>query len=126
VNSVCQSCSSQKLKKGGREPFGGQRFRCRVCRRASRDRCGTPFAGHRWPREVIATAVRWYCRFRLSLADVRDLLRERGIGVSPRSILNWVQKFGPLLATAVRRAARPVGRRWYCDETYTHVAGRRA
>ena len=67
--------------------------------------------------------MRWYCRFRLSLADVRDLLAERGIDVSPRTILTWVQKFGPLLAAAVRRAARPVGRRWYCDETYVRVAG---
>ena len=73
---------------------------------------------------MILTAVRWYCRFRLSLADVRDLLAERGIDVSPRTILSWVQKVGPLLAAAVRRTARPVGRRWYCDETYVRVAGR--
>jgi transposase-like protein len=52
------------------------------------------------------------------------LLAERGIDVSPRTILNWVQKFGPLLATAVRHTAQPVGRRWYCDETYVRVAGR--
>jgi transposase-like protein len=112
------------MKKDGLAPFGGQRFRCRGCRRAYRDRSGTPFAGHRWPQAVIVTAVRWYCRFRLSLADVSDLLAERGIDVSPRTILTWVHKFGPLLAAAVRHAARPVGRRWYCDETYVRVAGR--
>jgi transposase, IS6 family len=120
----CPLCSSRALKKDGRAPFGGQRFRCRTCRRACRDRSGTPFAGHRWPRDVILTAVRWYCRFRLSPADGSTLLAERGIDVSPRAILSWVHKFGPLLAAAVRRAARPVGRRWYCDETYVRVAGR--
>jgi transposase-like protein len=73
---------------------------------------------------VIVTAVRWACRFRLSLADVRDLLAERGIEVSPRSILSRVQQFGPPLAATVRRAARPVGRRWSCDETSVRVAGR--
>jgi transposase-like protein len=73
---------------------------------------------------VIVTAVRWYCRVRLSLADVSDLLAERGIDVSPRTILTLVHEFGPLLAAAVRRAVRPVGRRWYCDETYVRVAGR--
>src|SRR5262249_23308725 len=79
--------------------------------------------GGRGPGVVMAAAVRWSCRFRLSLADVSDLLAERGIDVSPRTILTWVHTFGPLLAAAVRRAARPVGRRWYCDETYVRVAG---
>ena len=119
----CPSCSDHSMKRDGRAPFGGQRFCCRACRRACRDRSGTPFAGHRWPDDVIVTAVPWYCRFRLSLADVRDLLAERGVDISPRTILTWVHKFGPLLAAAVRRAARPVGRRWYCDETYVRVAG---
>jgi transposase-like protein len=122
--AVCPSCSSHRCKKDGRAPFGGQRFRCRACRRAYRDRSGSPFAGHRWPRAVIVTAVRWDCRFRLSLADVSALLAARGIDVSPRTLLTWVHKFGPLLAAAVRRAARPIGRRWYCDETYVRVAGR--
>jgi IS6 family transposase len=120
----CPSCASPMMKKDGRAPFGGQRFRCRGCRRAYRDRRGTPFAGHRWPRAVIVTAVRWSCRFRLPLADVSDLLAERGIDVSPRTILTRVHTFGPLPAAAVRRAARPVGRRWSCDETYVRVAGR--
>ncbi len=120
----CPTCSSDALKKDGRAPFGGQRFRCRACRHAWRDRGGTPFAGHRWPQEVIVTAVRWYCRFRVSLADVRDLVAERSIDVPPRTILRWVQKVGPLLAATVRHAARPVGRRWYCDETSVRVAGR--
>jgi IS6 family transposase len=73
---------------------------------------------------VIVTAVRWYCRFRLSLADVRDLLAERGFDISPRTILTWAHTFGPLLAAAVRRTARTVGRRWDCDETTVRVAGR--
>src|SRR5262245_38503380 len=115
------SCSSPTMKKDGWAPFGGQRFRCRAGRRACRDRSGAPFAGHRWPRAVIVTAVRWSCRFRPSLADVSDLLAERGIDVSPRTILTWVHKFGPLLAAAARRVARPAGRRWYFDETCVRV-----
>jgi transposase-like protein len=46
------------------------------------------------------TAVRWYGRFRLSLRDVCDLLAERGVDVSPRTVLSWVHTFGPLLAAA--------------------------
>jgi IS6 family transposase len=123
VTPRCPSCSSRALKKDGRAPFGGQRFRCRTCARACRDRSGTPFAGHRWPRDVILTAGRWSRRFRLSLADVSALLAERGLDVSRRTILSWGHKFGPLLAAPGRRAARPVRRRWFCDETYVRVAG---
>ena len=36
-------------------------------------------AGYRFPREVIAVAVRWYLRYSLSYHDVEELLAERGI-----------------------------------------------
>jgi hypothetical protein len=70
--------------------------------------------------------VRWYLRFRLSAANVRDLLAERGVDVSARTVLEWVQKFAPLLARAGRRAANRPSRRWWCDETYVRVGGQRA
>jgi transposase-like protein len=38
-------------------------------------------AGYRFPREVIAVAVRWYLRYGLSYRDVEELLAERGIVV---------------------------------------------
>jgi IS6 family transposase len=38
-----------------------------------------PPAGYRFPREVIAVAVRWYLRYGLSDRDVEELLAERGI-----------------------------------------------
>ena len=40
-----------------------------------------PLAAYRFPREVIAVAVRWYLRFGLSYRDVEKLLAERGITV---------------------------------------------
>jgi hypothetical protein len=43
-------------------------------------------------------AVRWYLRHPLSDASVMELLGERGIHVSKRTVLRWVQTFGPLLA----------------------------
>jgi transposase, IS6 family len=64
-----------------------------------------------------------YFRYRLSLADARDPLAERGIDVSAGTVLSWAHRFGPLLAAAARAAARPVGRRWWTDETYVRVAG---
>ena len=41
----------------------------------------SPPAGYRFPREVIAVAVRWYLRYGLSYRDVEELLAERGITV---------------------------------------------
>jgi IS6 family transposase len=121
---LCPRCRTPSVKKDGRRPAGHQRFRCRRCRRTFTTRTGTPFAGHRWPPEVIVTAVRWYFCYRLSATDVRDLLAERHIDVTARTILSWAHKFGPLLAHAAHRVARAVGHRWWCDETYVRVGGR--
>jgi hypothetical protein len=41
------------------------------------DRLSSAFAGFRFPREVIAVAVRWYLRYKLSYRDVEELLAER-------------------------------------------------
>ena len=103
--------------------MGGYRFRCRMCGRTRTDRSGTPFARYRWPWEGSVTAVRWYGRFRRSLRDVCALLAERGVDVSPRTVLSWVHRFGPLLAAELRRRARPLGARWYLDATYVRVGG---
>jgi transposase-like protein len=66
-------------------------------------------------------AVRWYFRYRLSAANVRNLLSERGLDVSRQTLADWVQKFGALLVEAARRYARRVGSCWFVDETYVRV-----
>jgi transposase-like protein len=81
------------------------------------------FAGYRFPPEVIVLAVRWYLRFGLSYRDVEELLAERGVEVDHVTIYRWVQRFTPLLAEAARPSRRPVGDRWYVDETYVKVGG---
>jgi putative transposase len=47
-----------------------------------------------------------------------ELLAERGIDVSSRTMLRWVQAFGPQLAAEVRKHRRPLGRTWYVDEMF--------
>jgi len=120
---ACPHCSSSDIKKDGQERLV-QRFRCQVCHRSFTDRSATPFARLQWPQEVVVTAVRWYFAFRLSAVNVRDLLAERGIDVSARTVLRWAHTFGPLLATAWRHRAPRVGRCWFVDETYVRVRGR--
>jgi putative transposase len=99
------------VNRDGRRAAATQRFRCQACRHTFTARTGTPFARHRWPLEVITTAVRWNFRYRLPASDVRDLMAERRIDVSARTGLAWAHKVGPLLATEGRRQARPGGAR---------------
>ena len=63
-------------------------------------------------------AVRWYLSHGVSAASVLELLAERGVDVSKKTVLRWVQTFGPLLADALRKHRRPLGTRWYTDEVF--------
>ena len=81
-------------------------------------------AGYRFPREVIAVAVRWYLRYGLSYRDVEGLLAERGITVDHVTVYRWVQTFTPEFVDAARPARHATGNRWFVDETYVKVAGR--
>jgi transposase-like protein len=67
---------------------------------------------------LIIMAVRWYLAYPLSSRQVLELLAERGIDVSHRTVLNWVQTFGPQLASEVPRHRRRVGRCWFVDEVF--------
>jgi putative transposase len=82
------------------------------------------YCGHRFPREVIAHAVRLYLRFALSFRDVEELLAERGIQVSYETVRRWVAKFGAYYAEELRRREARLGRTWSLDEMATRV-GRR-
>jgi transposase-like protein len=81
-------------------------------------------AGYRFPREVIAVAVRWYLRYGLSYRDVEELLAERGIAVDHVTVYRWVQTFTAEFIDAARPARHATGNRWFVDETYVKVAGR--
>ena len=81
-------------------------------------RSASAFSGYRWPADVILMAVRWYLRHPLSATSVMELLAERGIEVSNRTVLRWVQAFGPQLAEEARKHRRPLGHTWYTDEMF--------
>ena len=118
---ACPHCSNTRTSKDGQDRAKRQRYRCLACQRSFTDRTGTPFENHRWPQDVIVMALRWYFRYRLSAANVRDLLAERGMDASRQTVANWVQKFGALLAEAARRYTKRVGSRWFVDETYVRI-----
>ena len=71
---------------------------------------------YRFPREVIAVAVRWYLRYGLSYRDVEELLAERGIEVDHVTIYRWVQTFTAEFIDAARPTRHTAGKRWFVDE----------
>ena len=80
--------------------------------------------GHRFPRDIILLAVRYYLQLGTAAERIAGILADRGIDVSGRTILRWVQKFGPALSIEVRRYRKPVSTTWLVDETYVKIRGR--
>jgi len=54
----------------------------------------SPFKHHRFSRDIILCAVRWYLRYPLSYQDVIDLLSERGVTVDRSTVYRWVVNGG--------------------------------
>src|ERR1700730_7667380 len=123
---TCPTCHQPATTRDGFDRRGRQRFACSPCHRDFTNASSGASSGYRWPPDVIVTAVRWYLSYPLSARQVTELLAERGIDVSARTVLTWTQTFGPQLATAARRHRRRLGRRWYVDEVFLfHGAAKR-
>ena len=102
----CTRCAGERFAKAGRDRKSRQLYRCTRCGRRLSERSGSAFWGYRFPDEVIALAVRWYLRYRLSYAD------------------DWVRVFTPRFIEAARSQRAPLGGRWRVDETYIKVGAR--
>ncbi|MGC1443818.1 MAG: IS6 family transposase [Burkholderiaceae bacterium] len=81
------------------------------------------YHGHRFPPEVISTAVWLYHRFSLSFRDVEELLAQRGVTVSYESIRRWCLKFGPMYQRTLKRRESKGSDRWHVDEVFIKVNG---
>ena len=55
----------------------------------------SPFRYSKTLPEIIRLAVMLYIRFPLSLRNVEDLLHERGIEISDKTVRFWWNRFGP-------------------------------
>jgi len=91
---LCPACQEPASKRNGRDRAGRQKYACRPCRHSFTEHTVSAFSGYRWPRNVIVMAVRWYLAYPLSSRQVLELLAERGIDVSHRTVLNWVRGEG--------------------------------
>ena len=119
----CVRCSGEQFTKAGCDQQTRRIYRCTACGRRQTERSVSAFCGYRFPDEIIALAVRWYLRFRLSYADLAELLAERGIVVDASTIFDWVQHFTPLYQEAARPRRHWVGRHGSVDETSIRMAG---
>jgi putative transposase len=85
----------------------------------------SPYAGYRFPPEVISHAVWLYFRFPLSLRMVEEMLAARGIIVSYESVRQWALKFGQDFANRIRRRLPATGDKWHLDEVAIKIAGKK-
>jgi putative transposase len=85
----------------------------------------SPYAGYRFPAEIISQAVWLYFRFPLSLRMVEEMLAARGILVSHETVRQWALRFGQEFATRIRRRLPRAGDKWHLDELAIKIAGMR-
>src|SRR3954451_21026562 len=75
----------------------------------------SPYAGYRFPGEVISHAVWLSFRFPLSLRMVDEMLAARGIEVSHETVRQGARKFGQSFANQIRRRLPGPGDKWHLD-----------
>src|SRR3979490_2257700 len=100
---ACPRCNLVSVIKDGTAQLGGQRFPCSRCDRRFTRRSNSGFSGRVFPDDIIALAVRWYVRYRLSYAEVSEWLAERGVLVDQSTIYCWVQRYLPLFGEVARK-----------------------
>jgi putative transposase len=85
----------------------------------------SPYAGDRFPPEIISQAVWLSFRFPLSLRRVEERLAARGIVVSHETVRQWARKFGQSFANQIRRRRPCPGDQWHLDEVCLMIAGQK-
>src|SRR5512144_1656013 len=88
------------------------------------NRATNPYAGYRYPAEIISHAVWLYFRFTLSFRDIDELLAARGILVTYETIRQWCLKFGQVFANELRRRQPRRGDKWHLDEMVITMNGK--
>src|SRR5437764_13539744 len=85
----------------------------------------SPYAGYRFPGEIISHTVWLYFRFPLSLRMVEEMLAARGITVSHETVRQWARKFGQAFANQIRRRLPAAGDKWHLDEVCLMIRGQK-
>ena len=68
--------------------------------RRNRHRSRNPLFAKRWfSDDVILVSVTWYLRFKLSYRDLAQTMGQRGVTITPCTILRWVIRYSTELPT---------------------------
>jgi transposase-like protein len=62
----------------------------------------------------------------LSLRDLEEIMRDRGIDVDHSTIGRWVVKYSPEIIRKAMHKKKTAGKRWRMDETYIKIRGKDA
>src|SRR5580698_2656384 len=100
----CIECDAADVsERRERTARGYRRFRCRACGRQFNERsCGILNRAH-YPSDVIALAIFWRLRYKLSLRDPPEMFLIRGIEFSYEAVRDWEAKLTPTLIDNLRR-----------------------
>ena len=60
------------------------------------------YSRHRFHPDIIRRTIWMYFRFNLSFRDVEELMTERGVELSYKTIQRWVDKFGSIYAKRIK------------------------
>ena len=89
----------------------------------------SPFRYFKTSPKIIRLAVMLYVCFPLSLRNVEDLLRARGVDVSHETVRFWWHRFGPMFAYQIRKrhidGMQSSRWRWDLDEVCVKINGER-
>lgn len=118
----CKCGSVNVIKIGIRHNKSGniQRFKCKECNHKWSDNLG--FAYNKINSKIITLALDLYFKG-ISLRKVKEHIKLfHGINVSPSSVLNWIHKFGEVVAPFVDSLVpKDVSGVYHIDEMVVHV-----
>jgi len=121
----CPNCKSDSVNKKGKTSLGYQFFKCTRCTLKYNERTGTKYNYLTYPTDIIIQSVRWYIRYRLSYANLSEMLSERGFEITNETLRLWVKLLAPEITTVLRKYRRgKCGKSWYIDETYIKIKGK--
>ncbi|MEO1131087.1 MAG: hypothetical protein AAFX40_00105 [Cyanobacteria bacterium J06639_1] len=74
------------------------------------------YARHHFPVAIISYAVWLYFRFCLSYRDIEELLAQRGIHISYKTVRRGCLKFGQDYANQLKQRVAKAEDKWHLDE----------
>ena len=108
---ACPYCSSSDLTRDGHDQRGRVIRACRACGRHATSESTSLVAGHRFPRDIILLAVRYYLQLGAAAERIAGILADRGVDEEGQMLDCWLSRTRDLAAAEAffRRTIRSTG-----------------